>query len=538
MQEKNQGLLATRAKLETALNEAHRSKSLLDATIKSTASGVVVSDLDVNFLLINPAGRTLLGKLAELGPEHWNQSLGLFESEEGRLYDEYELPLARACRGETVKRMELLIRNGVSNQPIWLEANATQILDLNDQPIGAVTVFNDVTNERRSREGLRNLQVQTASKLMDSNRQLKEVLDTIHEVIWRGIQTEAGFRFIYFSPGIERVTGFKPKELTDRLNFWDDHLHSGDCQRVKTQISKIASGEIDNIEVEYRLIHSDGSICWIQNRIRSVTNDDTRIVQGIMSDITGERGAKLALARAEKLASIGTLAAGIAHEINNPLGAMLLTTELGRKRLANGTLSEEQTGTVLDDITKQIERCSQIVKSVLKFASNETTSRKIGSLNSIARESKLLIQFKAAKRKIEIVIHESKSIQPLASINETEIGQVIVNLLANAIDASPDRSQIDIYIRTKNDRVILSVADKGSGMGPDAEMTAFDPFYTTKRESGGNGLGLSMSHRIIENHKGKIWIEETTPNQGTTFSFWLPLAADRPDGMDKIGLGT
>ena len=143
MQENDQNLLTTRAQLAVALSDAHRNKSLLDATIKSTASGVVVCDLDVNFIFINPAGRRMLGKIAELGPEHWSDSLGLFESEDGRLFDETELPLGRACRGENVDRMEILIRNGISDQPRWLEANATQILDLDDQPIGAVTVFND-----------------------------------------------------------------------------------------------------------------------------------------------------------------------------------------------------------------------------------------------------------------------------------------------------------------------------------------------------------------------------------------------------------
>jgi len=274
LQANNQSLLTTKAKLEAALNEAHRTKSLLDATIKSTASGVVVADLDVNFILINPAGRKLLGKLTELGPDQWNQSLGLFESEEGRLFGEDELPLSRACRGETVSRMELLIRNGVSDQPIWLEANATQILDLEDQPIGAVTVFNDVTSQRESREGLRDLQLQTESKLLASNRQLEEVLNSIQEAIWRGVQTEDGFNFIYFSPGIERITGFKPEQLTVPLDVWGTHVHCDDRQQLNHLILDIASGNTEGAEVESRLIHSDGSVRWISNRIRSVTNGE------------------------------------------------------------------------------------------------------------------------------------------------------------------------------------------------------------------------------------------------------------------------
>ena len=289
-------------------------------------------------------------------------------------------------------------------------------------------------------------------------------------------------------------------------------------------VSEVSSGEIADAEIEYRLIHSNGSIRWVQSRIRAVTHDQTPHVQGILSDITIERDAKMTLARAERLSSLANLAAGIAHEINNPLGAMLMTTEIGKKRLANGTLPNEQVGGVFDDVAKQIERCAKIVDSVLKFASNETTARTVGSLVPVARESKKLIQFKAARRNIEIAIHESKSAQPLASFNETEIGQVIVNLLANAIDASPDDSKIDVFTRAENGRVILSVVDNGSGMNPEEVKSAFDPFFTSKREKGGTGLGLSMSHRIIENHNGEIWISQTAPGRGSTFSFWLPQA--------------
>ena len=525
MQENDQNLLTTRAQLAVALSDAHRNKSLLDATIKSTASGVVVCDLDVNFIFINPAGRRMLGKIAELGPEHWSDSLGLFESEDGRLFDETELPLGRACRGENVDRMEILIRNGISDQPRWLEANATQILDLDDQPIGAVTVFNDITSERKEREGLRDLQIQTESKLVDTNRQLEDVLNTIQEAIWRGVETEQGFSFVYFSPAIEKITGFKPDQLTCQVGIWNTHVHPQDQQRIKSLISKMSSEKIDGAEIDFRLIHADGSIRWVQNRIRAVTNDQARFLQGTMSDITSERDAKLSFARAERLASVGTLAAGIAHEINNPLSAMLMTIELGKRRHENGTLFKEEVVDVFEDVAKQIERCAEIVEGVLKFASDETSSRNIEPLEPIFHESRELIKFKAQKRKIEIVVHESESPQPLANISATEIVQVVANLLANAVDASPNGSRIDIFTRTENDRVIVSVVDYGLGMTLEEEQSAFDPFFTSKRETGGTGLGLSMSHRIIANHYGEIWIEKTTPNEGTTLSFWLPLAS-------------
>ena len=516
-----------KTQLEKALQDQHRTQILLDATIESTVSGVVVCDLDLNFIVVNPAARKMLGKVSDLGPDLWDDSVGLFESEDGRLFEQHELPLFRACRGESIDRMELLLRSGDNRKPIWLEANATQILGLNDEPLGAVTVFNDITLERKSREGLRDLHKQTESKLVASNRQLDEVLNTIPEAIWRGVQKDGEFEFTYFSPGIEAIIGFGPDELTDGSQRFDEKVHQEDREQVRQLFSDISLGEVEDTEVEYRLIHADGSTRWILNRIRAVTTDDLLVVQGIISDITGQRETTQALARAERLASIGTLAAGIAHEINNPLAAIMLTSELAKTRLGMGGLSEAQFEEAFDDIKQQVDRCAKIVKDVLMFANNETLEREVSSVCAIAHESKKLIRLEANKRKIEIQIHESGDAKLFANVNATEIGQVIVNLLANAIEASPDGSKIEVVFRNEGDHVICSVVDCGSGMDPKAKQSVFDPFYTSRRTDGGTGLGLSLCHSIVSNHGGEIWVEKSELGKGTTFSFSLPMASEQ-----------
>ena len=131
----------------------------------------------------------------------------------------------------------------------------------------------------------------------------------------------------------------------------------------------------------------------------------------------------------------------------------------------------------------------------------------------------------ANKRKIEIQIHESGDAKLFANVNATEIGQVIVNLLANAIEASPDGSKIEVVFRNEGDHVICSVVDFGSGMDPKAKQSVFDPFCTSRRTDGGTGLGLSLCHSIISNHGGEIWVEKSELGKGTTFSFSLPMAS-------------
>ena len=519
---KNKQLLATKETLEATLKKSHRTQSLLDATINSTASGVVVADMQVNFILINPPGRRMLGKLSELGPSGWNESLGIFKNEEGRLFREDELPLGRACRGEVVERMEMFVRNGTDHGPLWVEANATQIVGIDGKPRGAVTVFNDITAERQSREGLRDLQRQTASELADSNRTLEEVLSTIPEAIWRGVQGKDSFKFTYFSPGIERIVGIAPHLLTDGTQFFETRVHKDDREGIRNLMLKISKGKSTDSEVEYRLIHADGSIRWIRNQMRAVIIGQSHVVQGIMTDITKERDTKLNLNRAERLVSIGTLAAGIAHEINNPLQVMMLKADSGHVQLMNNAFSEDAATSLLEDIKRQINRCSEIVSGVLQFTGDTSTKRQAISLDMIVKDSINLIRFKAVKQKIEIQHRSCENGDPLADVNGVEIGQVVINFLANAIDASPDRSAIEVIVRIEGDRIKVSVIDNGHGMDVEAMNSAFDPFYTTKRGLGGTGLGLSLSDTIVKNHGGEIWIEETALEQGTTISFWLP----------------
>ena len=524
LSEQNRNLEIAQAELAHALAESDRSKSLLDATFKSASSGIVISDLEANYVLINPAGRKLMANICDVPPADWNETIGLFENEEGPALPERVLPLFKACHGEASDGVELLMRNGV-DAPIWVTTNATQILNKKNEPIGAVAVFDDITDQKKSEAGLRDLQQQTASKLVASNRQLDEVLNTIPQAIWRGSLGENGFTFSYFSPGIEKIIGLEPDELTRDIETWVNRIHDQDRDSIKKTIEKVVSGELDELEIEYRVQHVDESYRWIRNRLQAQTIDEKRVVQGIMADITKERDNNLALIRAERLASIGTLAAGIAHEINNPLGAMMLTTDRGKSQIDLGDFSKEKVGETFDEIMKQIERCSKIVSGVLKFASNESTERNAGSLLPIASDSKNLILFKAKRKNVTIEI-DNGEVEPIANINETEIGQVFVNLLANAIDASPVDAKVKLAIRTEDRRVVCSVIDHGKGMDSKTKQLAFDPFYTSKRNYGGTGLGLSLSHTIITKHGGEIWIDDTTNEKGTTISFWLPRIVD------------
>jgi PAS domain S-box-containing protein len=511
-------------KLETAIHDARYARTLLDATIESTASGVVICDRDTNFLVVNPTGTHLLGEICHLPQASWTSEVGIFlNAEDTEPAKESILPLFRATQGERVDGMELLVRNGVSKIPIWLRSNASPIVDHNGVNLGAVAVFEDITELRESREQLQLLQKETEFELDNTNQRLKRILVSIEEVIWRGEVEESVFQFVYFSPGVKKMTGLSEDQLIPDLEVYLDLIHEEDLKTIGPIMQSLFSGELDFSEDEYRIRQVDGSTRWIRNRVNAVNEGDKRVFQGVMIDITGERDARLALQRAERLASIGTLAAGIAHEINNPLGAMMLTTERAKGMVERDQFTKKQLLETCNTITNQIERCSKIATGVLRFASDDRSPREFHSLLTTAEEARNLILFKAEKNDISIEIDPRGPVDDLkVSMDETGICQVIVNLLANAVEASSRSSKIRMVLESHEDRVVLAVHDNGVGLNESTKERAFDPFYTTRRESGGTGLGLSMCHTIVTKHGGEISIGDSFQGIGAVVQFWIP----------------
>ncbi|HOW72539.1 MAG TPA: ATP-binding protein [Phycisphaerae bacterium] len=219
--------------------------------------------------------------------------------------------------------------------------------------------------------------------------------------------------------------------------------------------------------------------------------------------------------RVERLASLGTLSAGIAHEINNPVGGILLTAQ---SALAAGRVPDHLIP-VLDDIVKNAERCKTIVQNFRRFARAEETVKTPCSLNSILRNIIALTREYAAKNQCDInIILEEPA--PLLRLNSTAMEQVGVNLIRNAIEAGASRVTIQTLLGT--DTASFTIEDNGRGI-PDEDLPRlFDPFYTTRQSQGGMGLGLSVVHGIIQDHNGTILVT-SEPGKGTEFTVTIPL---------------
>ena len=229
------------------------------------------------------------------------------------------------------------------------------------------------------------------------------------------------------------------------------------------------------------------------------------------------------LIRSEKLAALGQLAAGIAHEIRNPLTSINILIHSLREKPSD----EEHHREDLRVIEEEIRRINEIVNQFLRFAKPAPPLLQEADVLSLFEETLQLLKPQIEKQRISVQ-KEFHSLPPTV-LDREQMKQVILNLLLNALQAMPGggRLRLSGQVLEDNRWIQLSVQDTGVGIPPEDMNKLFDPFFSTKE--GGVGLGLSIAHRIIDQHRGKIQME-STPGQGTLFTLWLPISQEEDDG--------
>jgi PAS domain S-box-containing protein len=243
----------------------------------------------------------------------------------------------------------------------------------------------------------------------------------------------------------------------------------------------------------------------------------------LIDDITERVTLENQLAQADKLSSIGLLAAGVAHEINTPLAVISSYAQMLSKQLRGDARADDRLGSVLDKITQQSFRASEIANGLLNFSRTSTTEFRATDLNQVIRETLSLLehQFKTAQIFVELDLADEL---PPINGNPGKLQQVFLNLLLNAKEAMPGGGRVRV-VTLANGQIEAIVADSGSGIAPENLKRIYDPFFTTKNmpsEKRGTGLGLAVSYGIIQEHAGKIHVESAI-GAGTTFHLEFPL---------------
>ena len=229
------------------------------------------------------------------------------------------------------------------------------------------------------------------------------------------------------------------------------------------------------------------------------------------------RAAQAEAARGEKLASVGLLAAGVAHELNNPLTGVLTFSSLMRKKVAAGSPEAED----LDLVIRETKRCAAIIRRLLDFAREKTPEKQFADLNALIGDTVRIVERPAHLADIAIRLELDPAL-PKVWVDADLVKQVIMNIVVNAQHAIEHKGTITIRTRPVDGKVEFSVADTGCGIAPENLQRIFDPFFTTKGVGKGTGLGLSVSHGIVEAHGGSIEVE-SAPGEGSTFRVTLPI---------------
>jgi PAS domain S-box-containing protein len=243
------------------------------------------------------------------------------------------------------------------------------------------------------------------------------------------------------------------------------------------------------------------------------------------SDITTLAEVQEQLARTRRLATIGQLAAGVAHEINNPLAAITTCAEatlrdLRGEEATSALASERQWDYYLEEIVRQALRCKQITRGLLDLSRQKRARREPVDVNRVVSQAAMVFEQRGRGRGVAFEVEPDSSVGEVAT-DETMLRQVIDNLLSNALDAVADGGRVRVSTALDGARVRVEIADDGQGISPDMLARVFDPFFTTKDPGRGSGLGLAISLTLAEAMGGAITVE-SKPGKGSLFRLWLP----------------
>jgi PAS domain S-box-containing protein len=347
---------------------------------------------------------------------------------------------------------------------------------------------------------------------------------------WR---IEVGDDRTYWSPQVFRIHGRDASTFVPTLASAIEAFHPDDRARVREHVRK-AIEEGTDFDFELRLVRPDGSIRRVESRGRcdiDPTTGSTKSVVGVFQDCTDRHALRERLARQERLVTTGTLAAGVGHEINNPLTYVVANIDFaleGVKRL-NGLTARAETAEIiggLEDAREGAQRIGKIVLGLKAFAREDVLAPT--DLHAAIEMSKTMAAY--TLRGTAQLITELGEV-PLVLADASRLSQVFVNLFLNAAQAfvGTDPSRNRIMVRTKllpHGRVEVDVEDNGPGIPGDVLPRIFDPFFTTKEVGRGTGLGLGICHDIVESFGGEI---SCTTRLGEGTSFRIVLAQATPD---------
>ncbi len=392
---------------------------------------------------------------------------------------------------------------------VYLDVDIRPLPEVPGGPRRALLVIRDVTEGWTAHE--RSTVFQQAFRSSTNAMQLTDA---------RGIMVDV-------NPAYERIYGYSRAECVGRKpslvrsRVTPPAVYEAMWQGLLDPERGYWSGELLNRDRAGRERPVLLTITAIRNERGAITH-----YLGVAVDLSEQRSWERRAAHADKLASIGQLAAGVAHEINTPLANLQLVTESLRRRSRDpATLAR------LDTMTEQIEAAARIVRGLLDFARREESHPVRLDLTAVVRGA---VEFLRGKQSADVLLEEEYPPEPVEVLGERgALTQVVTNLLNNAYDAMQGVGSIRIAVRRRGDAAEIEVVDSGPGIPIELLPRIFEPFFTTKPEGQGTGLGLAICHGIVQSHHGTITVRNV-PGAGAGFRVTLPLRPPEARGAPPV----
>ena len=551
--------LAEREKAERALRD---SEALYHSLVETLPQNIFRKGVDERFTFVNRRFCVTVGKSSE-------EILGKTDAELFRpeLAEKYRADDQDVMRNRT--HYETVEKHVTPDGQVHhVQVIKTPLIDADGQVVGIQGIFWDVTGKHRAEEELARSEERFALAVRGSNDGLFD---------WN-IETGE----IYYSPRFKELLGYPDHELPNTVEMHFDRIHPDDSERVLARIKSHLKDRVP-FDVEYRIQTRSGDYLWFHARGQALWDAQRHATRmaGSLSDVTmrkqseeqlkeqnvrlqemarSERHAHQDLKQAQsrmvstaKLAGLGEMVAGVAHEINNPLSFVSnnvcvlqrdlaeVTELIALYRLEESTIEAarpEALGPIrelwdrvdmdytlhnlpglLNRTRDGLKRIQQIVKDLRVFARLDESDLNEVDLNAGIQSTVNIVLGHAKKKQVRVELE----LQPLPSVTcyPAKINQVIMNLVSNAIDASHEGGTVCVRSSSDAAGVHILVEDHGSGIEPAVRERIFDPFFTTKPVGVGTGLGLSISYGIVSDHGGTIEVDSTL-GHGSTFTVTLP----------------
>jgi PAS domain S-box-containing protein len=366
-------------------------------------------------------------------------------------------------------------------------------------------------------------------KLQQSNAFLKNlILSSVDALL--AVDTKG--RILIFNEAAAEITGYSSEDALNKVDIRDVYPGDGAREIMKALRSNDYGGPGKLKDYKVDIIHRSKEIIPISVNASLVYDGDREVASiGFFKDLREEirikeelEKAQVQILQSEKMASLGKLAAGVAHQLNNPLGGITLFTKLVLEEYE----LEEAARDDLSRILRDAERCRDTVKELLEFARQTQHMMRPNDINRAISRTLFLLENQTIFHNIEIIRQFAPALPPVHS-DVQQLNHVFMNIILNAADAMEGKGALTIAteMSADNNHVIINIEDTGTGIPDDVLPHIFEPFYTTKEEGKGTGLGLSLVYGIVQNHGGTIVANSS--EAGTTFTIKLPIKKEETD---------